>query len=57
MYEPAVNRDKYIEMMNKESVARFFNGSYKDFISCLVQQQEVSIDDLKDLIHMAENAK
>ena len=57
LYEPAVNRDKYIEQMNKESVTRFFNGSYKDFISCLVQQQEVSIDDLKDLIHMAENAK
>ena len=38
-------------------VRRFFNGSYKDFISCLVQQEEVSIDDLKDLIRMAENAK
>jgi predicted transcriptional regulator len=57
LYEAAVNRDKYIELMNKESVARFFNGSYKDFISCLVQQQEVSIDDLKELISMAENAK
>ncbi len=43
--------------MNKECVARFFNGSYKDFISCLVHQEEVSIDDLKDLIRMAENAK
>ena len=44
LYEPAVSRDN-------------FNGSYKDFISCLVQQQEVSIDDLRDLIRMAENAK
>ena len=43
--------------MNKESVARFFNGSYTDFISCLVKQQEVSIDELKELIRMAENAK
>ena len=57
LYEAAMERDRYIEMMNNESVARFFNGSYKDFISCLVQQQEVSIDDLKDLIRMAENAK
>ena len=57
LYEPSVSRDKYVELMNKESVARFFNGSYKDFISCLVQQQEVSIDDLRDLIRMAENAK
>jgi predicted transcriptional regulator len=57
LYEPALGRDKYVEQMNKESVSRFFNGSYKDFISCLVQQQEVSIDDLRDLIRMAENAK
>ena len=57
LYEPALPRDKYIEQMNKESVARFFNGSYTDFISCLVQQQEVSIDELKELIRMAENAK
>lgn len=57
LYEASMGRDKYVEAMNKESVARFFNGSYKDFISCLVQQQEVSIDDLKDLIRMAENAK
>ena len=57
LYEAAVSRDKYVEMMNKESVARFFNGSYMDFISCLVKQQEVSLDELKELIHMAENAK
>ena len=57
LYEPAISRQKYAELMNKESVNRFFNGSYMDFISCLVQQQEVSIDDLRDLIRMAENAK
>ena len=57
LYEAAVSRDKYVEMMNKESVARFFNGSYMDFISCLVKQQEVSLDELKELIQMAENAK
>ncbi|MBO7114978.1 MAG: BlaI/MecI/CopY family transcriptional regulator [Bacteroidaceae bacterium] len=57
LYEAAVTRAKYIEQMNKESVARFFNGSYTEFISCLVQQQEVSINELKELIRMAENAK
>jgi predicted transcriptional regulator len=57
LYEAAFDRDTYFEKMNKESVARFFNGSYTDFISRLVQQQEVSIDELKELIRMAENAK
>ena len=54
LYEPAVSREHYAEMMNRESVNRFFNGSYMDFISCLVKQQEVSVDELKELIKMVE---
>jgi len=57
LYEPAVSRERYAEMMNKESVNRFFNGSYMDFISCLVKQQEVSVDELKELINMVEKKK
>jgi predicted transcriptional regulator len=57
LYEPAVSRDKYAELVNKESVNRFFNGSYMDFISCLVKQQEVSVDELKELINMVEKQK
>ena len=57
LYEPAISRQKYAELMNKESVNRFFNGSYMDFISCLVKQQEVSVDELKELINMVEKKK
>ncbi|MBO4499727.1 MAG: BlaI/MecI/CopY family transcriptional regulator [Bacteroidaceae bacterium] len=57
LYEAAVTRDKYAEQLNKESVSRFFGGSYMEFISCLVQQQEVSIDELKELINMIEQSK
>ena len=54
LYEPAVSREKYAEMVNKESVNRFFGGSYMEFISCLVDQQEISVDELKELIRMVE---
>ena len=54
LYEPAVSREKYAEMVNKESVNRFFGGSYMEFISCLVEQQEVSVEELKELIKMVE---
>ena len=57
LYEPAVSREKYAEQVNKESVNRFFGGSYMEFISCLVDQQEVSVDELKELIKMVENKK
>ena len=54
LYEPAVSREKYAEMVNKESVNKFFGGSYMEFISCLVEQQEVSVEELKELIKMVE---
>ena len=57
LYEPAISREKYAEQVNKESVNRFFGGSYMDFISCLVEQQEVSVDELKELIKMVEKGK
>ena len=55
LYQAAVSREKYAEVINKESVNRFFGGSYMDFISCLVKQQEVSVDELKELINIVEN--
>ena len=57
LYQPAESREKYAEMVNKESVNRFFGGSYMEFISCLVEQQEVSVDELKELIKMVEKKK
>ncbi len=55
LYEAAMTKEKYAEMLNRDSVSKLFAGSYMDFISCLVEQQEVSIDELKELIRMVEN--
>ena len=53
-YRAAVTREQYISYVNKESVDRFFDGSYMDFISRLVKRHEVSIDELKELIRIIE---
>jgi predicted transcriptional regulator len=53
-YHAAVTREQYISYVNKESVERFFDGSYMDFISRLVKRHEVSIDELKELIRVVE---
>ena len=53
-YHAAITREQYISYVNKESVDRFFDGSYMDFISRLVRHHEVSIDELKELIRMVE---
>ena len=54
LYEAAVTKEKYAEAINRESVGKLFAGSYMQFISCLVEQQEVSIEELKQLIRMVE---
>ncbi len=54
LYEAAMTREKYAEAMNRESVNRFFHGSYMNFISQLVQEEEISVDELKELIKMVE---
>lgn len=53
-YEAALTREQYAERMNRESVDKLFAGSYMDFISCLVKNEEISIDELKELIRMVE---
>ncbi|MBR3530121.1 MAG: BlaI/MecI/CopY family transcriptional regulator [Bacteroidaceae bacterium] len=54
LYHATVTREQYISYVNKESIDRFFDGSYMDFISRLVKRHEVSIDELKELIRMVE---
>lgn len=50
LYEPAISKDDYLQMLNKEGVKKLFGGSYMSFISKLVEEREISIDELKDLI-------
>ena len=54
LYDAAVTREQYIIAYHKENVDKFFDGSYMDFISNLVKEHEVSIEELKELIRMVE---
>ena len=54
LYDAAVTREQYIKAYHKENVDKFFDGSYMDFISNLVKEHDVSVDELKELIKMVE---
>lgn len=54
LYEAAVTREQYINAIHKENVDKFFGGSYMSFISKLVEEHDVSVDELKELIRMVE---
>lgn len=54
MYNAAVTREQYINAIHKENVKKFFGGSYMGFISNLVKEHDVSVDELKEIIRMVE---
>jgi BlaI family transcriptional regulator, penicillinase repressor len=54
-YEASMGKEEYMERLNNENIDRFFNGSYMSFLSRLVKEQKVSVDELKQLIKMVEN--
>ena len=54
LYDAAVSREQYINAIHKENVNKFFGGSYMSFISKLVEEHDVSVEELKELIKMIE---
>ena len=54
LYDAAVSRNQYVNAIHKENVNKLFGGSYMGFISNLVKEHDVSVDELKELIKMIE---
>ncbi len=54
LYDAAVTREQYINAIHQENVDKLFGGSYMSFISKLVEEHDVSVDELKELIRMVE---
>ena len=54
LYDAAVTREQYVNAIHKENVNKLFGGSYMSFISNLVKEHDVSVDELKELIKMVE---
>ena len=54
LYEAAVTQDDYQRYTQHDLVDKAFGGSYMGFISKLVEEEEISIEELKELIAMVE---
>lgn len=54
LYEAAITRREYEKRVQKNAVGKFFNGSYMGFVSQLVEDKEISVDELKELIRIIE---
>jgi BlaI family transcriptional regulator, penicillinase repressor len=57
LYKSTITREEYNRSTQKRLVNKFFKGSYINFISQLVKDEDVSINELKELINMVEKNK
>lgn len=57
VYCPAVAVEAYRKSTMKGVIRRFFDNSYMKIVSSLVHDEEISVDELKELIKMVEGNK
>ena len=55
-YYAAVSKDEFKKRTLKSVISKYFNNSYLGVVSSLVQEEEISLDELKELIREVEKA-
>ena len=55
-YFAKVSRDDFKKKTLKGVISKYFNNSYLGVVSSLVREEEISLDELKELIREVENA-
>ncbi len=53
-YYPTVSRGEFHKSTLREVINKYFNNSYMGLVSSLVKEEEISLDELKELIRQVE---
>ena len=56
-YFAAVARDEYGKDALKDFVQRYFDNSYKSVVSMFVEEEDISLEEIRELIESARNQK
>ncbi len=48
------SREEMRERSLKQVITNYFNDSYKSAVSALVEEEKISVDELKEIIRMVE---
>ena len=54
LYSPAIARENYRQLTMRGMIRRLFDNSYLKIVSSLVQDEKISVEELKQLIDMVE---
>lgn len=55
-YYAVVSQEDFKTKTLKHFISKYFNNSYLSVVSSFMQEEEISLEELKKLIHEAENA-
>lgn len=56
-YFAQISQDEYRGKALKKVVSNYFNNSYTNIVSTLIEEEDISLDELKQLIAKIEKAK
>ena len=55
-YYAVVSQEDFMKKTMKNFISKYFNNSYLSVVSSFMQEEEISLEELKKLIREAENA-
>ena len=55
-YHPLISRAEYHKRTVRNVITKYFNNSYMGLVSSLVKEEEMSLDELKELIRQVEES-
>jgi predicted transcriptional regulator len=56
-YYPLISKEEYNRKNLRTMVKKYFGNSYKRVVSALVEEEDLSVEDLRDLIHEIEKKR
>ncbi len=56
-YYPLIKKEEYSKSSLRDVLSKYFNGSPKALVSFLVKEEEVDVNELKELLDKLENKK
>lgn len=54
-YRAAVSRNEFKKKTLRGIIRKYFDNSYLGVVSTLMEEEDISVDELKDLIRQVEN--
>lgn len=53
-YYAVISKEEFVKNNVREQVQKYFNNSYKSFISSLVESEDLSIEEIRELIKISK---